>query len=139
MALEREVEKINKEFNERDYTRIIDSTNLESDDFVRQKRQYTRRKRGRPFNNDLGSFIHNINNNNSAKLIQRKRYTPHKERDKTPRKRRRRNFFDYLSKNYGSKESESNDMNLLEILFKEYGYNNIVYILTGSPDIKLGK
>ena len=30
-------------------------------------------------------------------------------------------------------------MNLLEILFKEYGYNNIVYILTGSPDIKLGE
>ena len=30
-------------------------------------------------------------------------------------------------------------MNLLEILFKEYGYNNIVYVLTDSPEIKLGE
>ena len=70
-----------------------------------------------------------------------------KKKDKTPRKYtkrfRGRNFSDlYRSKYYGDpllEDNENNDMNLLEILFKEYGYNNIVYVLTDSPEIKLGE
>ena len=44
---------------------------------------------------------------------------------------------------YGDDSNDENEINnnqnLLEILFKEYGYNNIIYVLTGSPEIKLGE
>ena len=70
-----------------------------------------------------------------------------KERkERTPRKftkrMRGRSYNDLF---YGNRydpmmdDNENNDMNLLEILFKEYGYNNIIYVLTDSPEIKLGE
>jgi len=70
-----------------------------------------------------------------------------KKKDRTPRKYTKRfrgkNFSDlYRNRYYGDpllEDNENNDMNLLEILFKEYGYNNIVYVLTDSPEIKLGE
>ena len=72
---------------------------------------------------------------------------PPEKKDRTPRKYnkrgRGRSFGDYFyGSHYGDSlmgDNENNDMNLLEILFKEYGYNNIVYVLTDSPEIKLGE
>ncbi len=81
--------------------------------------------------NNISDFVLSANNS----LLQKKRYNA-----LSPLKRRRRYFFDYLGRSYySSKDSENNDMNFLEILFKEYGYNNIIYILTDSPEIKLGE
>ena len=128
--IEREVERVNKEFNETDITNMFD---YEDVDGFRQKRPYIRRRRGRPY--DFSSLYKSNSNSDTPK----RKYNTNKNTP-TPRKRRRRNFFERLSRNYYSnKDSENNDMNLLEILFREYGYNNIVYILTGSPDIKLGE
>jgi len=132
LEIEREVERVNKEFSESDFTNMFDYQDV---DGFRPKRQYIKRKRGRPY--DFSSLY--TSNSNSDSTPKRK-YTTYNKDTPTPRKRRRRNFFERLSRNYYSnKDSENNDMNLLEILFKEYGYNNIVYILTGSPDIKLGE
>ena len=98
-----------------EYTNMIDSQNAENDNSK----------------NNISDFVLSANNS----LLQKKRYNA-----LSPLKRRRRYFFDYLGRSYySSKDSENNDMNFLEILFKEYGYNNIIYILTDSPEIKLGE
>jgi hypothetical protein len=129
--IEREVERVNKEFNESNITNMFDYDDV---DGFRQKRPYIKRRRGRPY--DFSSLYKSNSNSDTPK----RKYNTNNKNTPTPRKRRRRNFFERLSRNYYSnKDSENNDMNLLEILFREYGYNNIVYILTGSPDIKLGE
>jgi len=130
----------------------------------RQDKPLVKRKRGRPpknLNNAVNTLINseaktnppnteNTNNNvpanptpnnpnNDTMLSQKKERTPRKYT-----KRIRGKNFSYLYRNnYHSDplldDNENNDMNLLEILFKEYGYNNIVYVLTDSPEIKLGE
>jgi hypothetical protein len=47
--IEKEVERVNKEYADIDYSTLIFSQNLDSDDFIRQKYQYIKRKRERPY------------------------------------------------------------------------------------------
>ena len=101
------------------------------------------------------NVINNVNTNTNTNTITNVNTTiitndidnRTEKKDRTPRKYnkrgRGRSYGDYFyGSHYGDSmigDSENNDMNLLEILFKEYGYNNIVYVLTDSPEIKLGE
>ena len=89
----------------------------------------------------------------SEKIIPppKKPYPVKEKKPKTPKKYKKNKVNTYDS--YGSygdyipnifadpldDTNENSDMNLLEILFKEYGYNNIIYVLTDSPEIKIGE
>jgi len=151
MDLEKEAEK---DFTEKDYAAMIDSQKLGEEDYTGtntsnnntqdhdSENQLMKKKRGRPYYEFTTTLTESI----SEKILQKKNNPPPFPSYTSflfnnSRKKRRRGFFDYLIQRsyYSNIDGESNDINFLEILFREYGYNNIVYILTDSPEIKLGE
>ena len=165
---EKEKEKIKDKEKEKEninYVNMINEGKVETEKVKERGHAQSKRGRGRPpknFTPTINSYFDNtvknnlniqnqilpINNakevnTNSEKLLQKKRYAPKtQQNDKTKQKKKKKNkdLKDYINEsNNRNSSNKTNETNLLEILFKEYGYNNIIYTITGNNENRIGE
>ena len=160
-------EEDEKEKENRNYINLINSQKIELPKINEKPLLQNKRGRGRPHTNFTSTIndyfdytvrtnlalneqmlplnIRNINTNDE-RLIQKKKYDPYLQKAKKLIEKKKKNnlIVEYLNKKYlknkySNNNNESHDENLLDILIKEYGYNNIIYTITGNNEGKIGE
>jgi len=140
------------------YVNLINESKVETEkDKDTGHQQKNKKTRGRPhknftstiddyFDKTVKNNLKNRNENellNSEKLLQKKRNAPRNQNRPTKYKKKKlsKELMGYFNDNLKNFDNihKSNETNLLEILFKEYGYNNIIFTITGNNENKIGE
>jgi hypothetical protein len=160
-------EEDEKEKENRNYINLINSQIIELPKIVDKPLLQNKRGRGRPHTNFTSTIndyfdytvrtnlsfneqmlplnIRNFNTNDE-RLIQKKKYDPYLSKAKKLNEKKKKNNLiveylnnKYLKNKYNNNNNGSQEENLLDILIKEYGYNNIIYTITGNNEGKIGE
>lgn len=160
-------EEDEKEKENRNYINLINSQIIELPKINDKPLLQNKRGRGRPHTNftstinDYFDYTVRTNlsfneqmlplniknfNTNDERLIQKKKYDPYLQKAKKINEKKKKNNLiveylnnKYLKNTYNNIYNESQEENLLDILIKEYGYNNIIYTITGNSEGKIGE
>ena len=96
------------------------------------------------FNNVVKNNLENPNHKiipttiNRLNLLQKKRNPP-KFKDIVKEIKEKRKIKNKDPNNKSNENEKTNEKNLLQMIFKEYGYQNMIYAIAGDCDNKLGK